>query len=178
MLRQIKMLHLAGGCTSANRLRQRRHLSHRHRPRCLPLRYRCHLCRSGCPNYPTRNGRRRTNGRWSGRRRRHNCRRPPRRCRQTIVDFRGGSAIASSARSKSATCHRPQFRRPSLRSSSFALPLNAGWRLIVHRKKALSGQRCRRMWQPRSLIIQAKCETFAATDRLIRCPWSMRKVKP
>jgi hypothetical protein len=27
----------------------------------------------------------------------------------------------------------------------------------------------RQIWQPRSLIIQVKCGTFAATDRFIRC---------
>jgi hypothetical protein len=31
------------------------------------------------------------------------------------------------------------------------------------------------MWQPRSLIIQAKCGTFAASDRFDRCPCWMRK---
>ena len=45
-------------------------------------------------------------------------------------------------------------------------------------KAPASAMICRQIWRSRSLIIQAKCGTFAVTDRYIRCPCSMRKVKP
>jgi hypothetical protein len=55
--------------------------------------------------------------------------------------------------------HRARHRLPWFR--------NAERRLIVHRKNMSEIAPIRRqIWQLRSLIIQAECETFAATDRL------------
>jgi hypothetical protein len=111
---------------SVNRLRHPRH--HRHhrllRYRRLLRRYR-HRSRSDCPKGPKRNRRHRTNEKGSSRRRRHSRRRPL-RSRQMILDWRGGSAIASSAGNKSAMFRRPQFRMPPLRSSSFSLAPKIG----------------------------------------------------
>jgi hypothetical protein len=50
---------------------------------------------------------------------------------------------------------------------TFPLALTAEWRQIVRRKKHGAANVRRRMWQLRSLIIQAKCGSFAATDRFI-----------
>jgi hypothetical protein len=54
----------------------------------------------------------------------------------------------------------------SLTTLGAGLPLQKSLKLVK-----IHGQ----MWQARSLIIQAKCGTLAATDRFIRCPCSMRK---
>ena len=83
------------------------------------LHYRRRRSRSDCPKHPELNGRHRTNEKGSGRRCRHNRRRPLRSHCQRILDGHGGSAIGSSAGSKSATSRRPQLRMPPLRSSSF-----------------------------------------------------------
>ena len=110
--------------------------------------------------------------------RRHHCHRPLRSHRAMIHGWRGGSATASSADGKPAMSHRPQFQTPSSRSSWFLLVLDRG----VTSDGALQQRPACRHWstnrQPHSLIIQAKYGTLTATDLLIRCPCSLRKVKP
>jgi hypothetical protein len=49
----------------------------------------------------------------------------------------------------------------------FPLALNRRTHGIVHRKSSRAANIRRQMWQSRSLIIQAKCGIFAATDRPI-----------
>jgi hypothetical protein len=96
------------------------------------------------------------------------CRRRTRNCRQTIGDLRAGAAIASSARNKSAMRRRPQFRMPPSRSSWFPLASNRRIAPDCALQKSPRAVNIRRqMWQSRSLNIQAKCGTFAATDRFI-----------
>ena len=118
---QIKMPFLFVGYASVNRNHHhhRRHLPHYRRR----LRCRCHRSQSDCPNYLTRNGRRRPSSTCSSRRR-NNCRHRVRSHRERIGDFRGGSPIASSAGSKPAMCRRLRARMPSFRLSSFLLAPN------------------------------------------------------
>lgn len=86
--------------------RRRRHHRHRHRLRRRHPRYRRRRSRSDCPNYPLRNGGRRTSSPWSRCRRRHNCRCRLRSCHPMTGDCAGCSAAASSAGSKSARYRR------------------------------------------------------------------------
>jgi len=88
-------------------------------------------------------------------------------------------AIASSGGSKSAKYRRPPLPMPSLRSSSFSLVRNGRWASDCALQKGSAWVNIRRqMWRSRSLIIQAKCGTFAATGSFMSCPGSMRKVTP
>jgi len=150
------------------RLRRRRHLRHR---------FRLHRHQPDCPNYPMRNGRRRSS-RGSRRGRRHTRRRPLRSCRSTIGEVRGGSAIASSLRSRSATCRRPRSRVPSSRSSSFPLAPNRMQEPACAPQKLRSGPHL----SPNAAIpfIDHSSEmwNFHSDGPLCRCPCSMRKVKP
>jgi hypothetical protein len=147
------------------RLRLRLRRLHLRRRRHLRYRFRRHHHQPDCPNYPMRNGRRRSRG--SRRGRRHSRRRPLRNCRSTIAEVGGGSVIASSLRSRSATCRRPRSRVPSSRSSSFPLAPNACRSPLAHRKSYAAAHICRQMWRSRSLIIQVKCGTFTLTDRFV-----------
>ena len=128
---------------------------------------------SDCLNYLTRSCRRRTNWRCFSRHRSI----AAVRSGQTIRDLRGGSAIASSARSKSASYQRPRFRMPPSHSSPFPVALNRRTAQDGALQKGNDLANIRReMWRSRSLIIQAKCGTFAVTDRFVRGPCPMRKV--
>ena len=134
---------------------------------------RLRLRRTDCLNYLTRSCRRRTNWRCFSRRRYH-CRRPVRRCGQTIRDC---PAVLQSARGKSASYRRPRFRMPPSHSSPFPVALNRRTAQDGALQKGNDLANIRReMWRSRSLIIQAKCGTFAVTDRFVRGPCPMRKV--
>jgi hypothetical protein len=129
---------------------------------------RLHLRRLDCPNYRVRNGRRRTSWRGSSRRRRHNCRRRTRNCRQTIGDLRGGAAITSSAHKQISVAPPTAISNAAIAlvmDSSRAEPRDSAALCAAKSPRPVNIRR--QMWQPRSLIIQAKCGTSAATDRFI-----------
>jgi hypothetical protein len=66
---------------------------------------------------------------------------------------------------------------PPSRSSSFPVALNRRMAQDGALQKGNDLANIRReMWRSRSLIIQAKCGTFAVTDRFVRGPCPMRKV--
>jgi hypothetical protein len=92
-------------------------------------------------------------------------------------DFGGRSANASSAGSKPAMSRRPQFQMLLFRPSSLRSPRTATRRLSVHRKMPAAAAIGRKMWRFRSLIIQGRCGTLAATERFIAII-PMRKVTP
>ena len=142
------------------------------------LRYRFRLNRWNCLSCRMRDCRRRTNWRCSGRRPRHNCRRPTKGRSATTSDLRGGSADASSAGSKPAMCRRPQFRMRPSRSSSSPLAQNRRVALNCAPQKCPRSATIRRqMWRSRSLIVQGRCGTLAATEHFISI-LPMRKVTP
>jgi hypothetical protein len=146
---------------SVNRLR---HL--RQRLRHLRLRSRC----SDCLNSLTRSCRRRTNWRCFSRRRYH-CRRPVRSYGQTTRDLRGGSAISTRQISELPPTAIPNAAIALVIVSCRAEPQDGA----LQKGNDLANIR-REMWRSRSLIIQAKCGTFAVTDRFVRGPCPMRKV--
>jgi hypothetical protein len=180
-LRIAVALDQNGGAFSRVRTANRLHRRHLRRRRRL-LRLRLRRNRSGCPshrrqpNYPRQNDARRTR-QGSSYRRRRNCRYRW-SCRRTIGDYAYCFASASSARSRPGTCSRPQFRMPPSRLSWFrrALKCRRGAQLCNARTRQPVPFR-RQMWHPRSLIIQVKYGTFAATDCL-SADRSLRKVTP
>jgi hypothetical protein len=152
------------------RPRHRRHLPRRRRR----LRYRLRN-RSGCPsyrrqpNYPRQDDSRRTRQGSSYRRRRNcrhrwSCRRVIGDCAAALQARHQGVADQGHAADRNSKC-RPRARHGALSRRN----AGRGAQLCNAQTPQLSPLR-RQMWRPRSLIIQAKYGTLAATDGFSAVP--------